>query len=117
MSAHVPVMLDDVMAILAPRDDAIYVDATFGGGGYTAALLSRARCTVYAIDRDEDAIARGRVLAESLRRTAYADAWPLLRDGGAARRSRRQQGRWRRLRYRRVLVPIRRRRTRLLLQP
>jgi 16S rRNA (cytosine1402-N4)-methyltransferase len=63
MSAHVPVMLDEVMAVLAPRDDAIYVDATFGGGGYTAALLERARCTVYAIDRDEDAIARGRVLA------------------------------------------------------
>ena len=51
MSAHVPVMLDEVMAVLAPRDDAIYVDATFGGGGYTAALLERARCTVYAIDR------------------------------------------------------------------
>jgi len=64
MSAHVPVMLDDVMAVLAPRDDAIYVDATFGGGGYTAALLERARCTVYAIDRDEDAIARGRALAD-----------------------------------------------------
>ncbi len=64
MSAHVPVMLDEVMAVLAPRDDAIYVDATFGGGGYTAALLSRARCTVYAIDRDEDAIARGQALAE-----------------------------------------------------
>ncbi len=39
-------------------------DATFGGGGYTAALLARARCTVYAIDRDDDAIARGRALAE-----------------------------------------------------
>jgi 16S rRNA (cytosine1402-N4)-methyltransferase len=64
MSAHVPVMLDEVMAVLAPRDDAIYVDATFGGGGYTAALLERARCTVYAIDRDEDAIARGRALAD-----------------------------------------------------
>ncbi len=64
MSAHVPVMLDEVMAVLAPRDDAIYVDATFGGGGYTEALLERARCTVYAIDRDEDAIARGRALAD-----------------------------------------------------
>ena len=64
MSAHVPVMLEEVMAVLAPHDDAIYVDATFGGGGYTAALLARARCTVYAIDRDEDAIARGRALAE-----------------------------------------------------
>jgi len=64
MSAHVPVMLDEVMAVLAPRDDAIYVDATFGGGGYATALLERARCTVYAIDRDEDAIARGRALAD-----------------------------------------------------
>ena len=60
MSGHVPVMLEEVMAVLAPRDDAIYVDATFGGGGYSTALLERARCTVYAIDRDEDAIARGR---------------------------------------------------------
>jgi 16S rRNA (cytosine1402-N4)-methyltransferase len=57
-------MLEEVMAVLAPRDDAIYVDATFGGGGYTQALLERARCTVYAIDRDEDAIARGRSLAD-----------------------------------------------------
>jgi len=64
MSAHIPVMLEEVMAVLAPRDDAIYIDATFGGGGYTAALLARARCTVYAIDRDEDAIARGQALAE-----------------------------------------------------
>ena len=52
------------MAVLAPRDDAIYVDATFGGGGYSAALLARARCTVYAIDRDEAALARGRSVAE-----------------------------------------------------
>ena len=40
--AHVPVMLDEVMAVLQPRDDAIYVDGTFGGGGYSAAL-ARAR--------------------------------------------------------------------------
>ena len=64
MNTHVPVMLEEVIAVLAPRDDAIYVDATFGGGGYSAALLERSRCTVYAIDRDEDAIARGRKLAE-----------------------------------------------------
>ena len=42
--SHVPVMLEEVMAILQPRDDAIYVDGTFGGGGYSEALLSRARC-------------------------------------------------------------------------
>ncbi len=56
---HVPVMLEEVMEALSPRDGAIYVDATFGGGGYTEALLARADCAVYAIDRDPDAIARG----------------------------------------------------------
>jgi 16S rRNA (cytosine1402-N4)-methyltransferase len=64
MSGHVPVMLEEVMAVLAPRDDAIYVDGTFGGGGYSAALLSRAKCRVYGIDRDAAAIARGRTLAQ-----------------------------------------------------
>jgi 16S rRNA (cytosine1402-N4)-methyltransferase len=62
---HVPVMLEEVMAVLAPRDGAIYVDATFGGGGYTEALLARADCTVYAIDRDPDAIARGGELKQT----------------------------------------------------
>jgi 16S rRNA (cytosine1402-N4)-methyltransferase len=62
--AHVPVMLEEVMAVLNPRDDAIYVDGTFGGGGYSAALLSRAKCRVYGIDRDPEAIARGRLLAD-----------------------------------------------------
>jgi 16S rRNA (cytosine1402-N4)-methyltransferase len=61
---HVPVMLDEVMAVLQPRDDAIYVDGTFGGGGYSAALLASAKCRVFGIDRDAEAIARGRALAE-----------------------------------------------------
>ncbi|MGQ0741026.1 MAG: 16S rRNA (cytosine(1402)-N(4))-methyltransferase RsmH [Alphaproteobacteria bacterium] len=61
---HIPVMLEEVMAVLAPRDGAIYVDGTFGGGGYAEALLTRANCAVYAIDRDPEAIARGRALAE-----------------------------------------------------
>jgi len=64
MSGHVPVMLEEVMAALSPRDNAIYVDGTFGGGGYSRALLERARCKVYGIDRDEEAIARGRALGE-----------------------------------------------------
>jgi 16S rRNA (cytosine1402-N4)-methyltransferase len=57
-------MLEEVMAALSPRDDAIYVDGTFGGGGYAQALLERAHCTVFGIDRDEEAIARGRALGE-----------------------------------------------------
>lgn len=56
---HVPVLLHEVLAALAPRDDALYVDGTFGAGGYSRALLEAARCRVVAIDRDATAIARG----------------------------------------------------------
>ena len=56
---HVPVMLAEVLEILAPRDGAIYVDATFGAGGYAFALLGAAACKVFGIDRDAEAIARG----------------------------------------------------------
>ncbi len=56
---HVPVMLDEVLDVLAPRDGATYVDATFGGGGYSQALLESAACVVLGIDRDPDAVERG----------------------------------------------------------
>ncbi|WP_428486646.1 16S rRNA (cytosine(1402)-N(4))-methyltransferase RsmH [Rhodopila sp.] len=59
MSGHVPVMLDQVVASLAPRDGGTYLDATFGGGGYANAVLDSARCTLWAIDRDPEAIQRG----------------------------------------------------------
>jgi 16S rRNA (cytosine1402-N4)-methyltransferase len=60
--AHAPVMLREVVATLAPRPGALCLDATFGGGGYAAAILAQG-CTLYAIDRDPAAIARGAALA------------------------------------------------------
>jgi 16S rRNA (cytosine1402-N4)-methyltransferase len=60
---HIPVMLTEMLATLNPRDGAVYLDGTFGGGGYTKAILDRAECHVWAIDRDETAIARGASLA------------------------------------------------------
>ena len=63
MNGHVPVMLQEVLATLRPRSGATYLDATFGGGGYAAAILGAAACTLWAIDRDPDAIARGAALA------------------------------------------------------
>ena len=42
MTGHVPVLLDEVIEALSPRDDAHYVDGTFGGGGYARAILDRA---------------------------------------------------------------------------
>lgn len=64
-SAHVPVMLAEVLSYLPQRDRGIYVDGTFGRGGYTAALLDRAGdSTVYAIDRDETAIGAGQGMVD-----------------------------------------------------
>ena len=60
---HRPVMLDEVLAALSPRKGGIYVDGTFGGGGYTKAILDAADCTVYAIDRDPDAMTRAKNMA------------------------------------------------------
>jgi 16S rRNA (cytosine1402-N4)-methyltransferase len=59
MQAHIPVMLTEVVGLLAPRAGGVYLDGTFGGGGYTAAFLEAAPCTVWALDRDPEAITRG----------------------------------------------------------
>jgi 16S rRNA (cytosine1402-N4)-methyltransferase len=60
-------MLAEVMAALAPHTGGIYVDGTFGAGGYTRAILESCDCTVWAIDRDPDAIARAEAMATEYR--------------------------------------------------
>lgn len=60
---HIPVLREAVLAALMPRDGAVYVDGTFGAGGYSAALLAAARCRVLGIDRDPDSVRRGAALA------------------------------------------------------
>lgn len=59
---HIPVLLKEMLQYLDPKEGGVYVDATFGGGGYTSAILDHANCTVIAVDRDPDAIARAHVL-------------------------------------------------------
>ena len=52
---HVPVLLDEVIALLEPGNGGLFVDGTFGCGGYSKALLTSAVCNVVAIDRDPHA--------------------------------------------------------------
>jgi 16S rRNA (cytosine1402-N4)-methyltransferase len=62
VDAHIPVLLDEAIAALAPVADGFYADATFGRGGHTAQLLAALGSAggVLALDRDPAAIAHGR---------------------------------------------------------
>ncbi len=65
MKSHVPVLLDEVVAALAPVPGETHVDGTFGAGGYTRAILSKGVARVFAFDRDPEAIQCGETLAAS----------------------------------------------------
>ena len=58
---HIPVLLEEVVDALAIAPGEVHVDATFGAGGYTRAMLARG-ARVFAFDRDPDAIAAGEAL-------------------------------------------------------
>ncbi len=55
---HYPVMLNEVLENLDVSDNKTYVDATFGNGGYSEAILNKANCKVIALDRDSTVIPR-----------------------------------------------------------
>ncbi len=59
--SHVPVLLEEAMEALKPRPGGLYVDGTFGAGGYARALLDRG-ANVVALDRDPSAIKAGAAL-------------------------------------------------------
>ncbi len=56
---HIPVLLDEVVEALSPRDGGVYIDGTFGAGGYSRAILKAADCRVFAIERDDQALEAG----------------------------------------------------------
>jgi len=86
--AHRPVLLSEVVAALNPRAGGIYVDGTFGAGGYSRAMLDAAACSVYGIDRDPTAIASGQTMVRqydgrlTLLEGCYGDMDQLLAERG-----------------------------------
>jgi 16S rRNA (cytosine1402-N4)-methyltransferase len=54
---HVPVLGRAALAALQVRDGGVYIDGTFGAGGYSRAILDAAETQVIAIDRDQSAVA------------------------------------------------------------
>ncbi len=75
-TVHIPVMRDDVIGALRPTAGETYIDATFGAGGYTTALLNACSDThVIAFDRDPDAHERFKAMPENLRaRMTFIDS-------------------------------------------
>jgi S-adenosyl-methyltransferase MraW len=61
-TTHVPVLLEASLDLLRIEPNKLYVDATFGGGGHTKAMLERG-ARVIALDQDPEAIRRGKALA------------------------------------------------------
>lgn len=51
-STHIPVMMTQAIQALNVRDNLDYVDATFGRGGYSKAILDKANCNLLSIDKD-----------------------------------------------------------------
>ena len=60
--SHFPVMLDEVIKICSPHKGGVYIDCTFGGGGYSKKLLNFSKTKVIALDRDEFILDKGKKL-------------------------------------------------------
>ena len=66
-ATHVAVLLEEAVAALKIREDGVYVDATFGRGGHSRAILERLgpRGRLIALDRDPAAVAVGQAMADT----------------------------------------------------
>lgn len=86
--SHIPVMLDHVVDHLAPKAGEVILDGTFGGGGYTRALLTSSDCHVVGVDRDPDALARSVAVKDdfggrfTMLPGRFGDVEALLADAG-----------------------------------
>ena len=90
MNAHRPVLLEEAIEALRVRPDGTYVDATFGRGGHTRAVLARLgpRGRVIALDRDPDAVVAAATLDDprlTMRHAPFSRLTQVLSEAGIAR--------------------------------
>ena len=87
---HIPVLLSEVVTAIAPAKGDVYLDGTFGAGGYTRAVLEAAGCSVLALDRDPQALADAGALVDAfgarltLVEGCFGDMEALAQDAGFA---------------------------------
>ena len=62
--SHFPVMVNEVVSFLEPKKEKIYLDCTFGQGGYSRKILESAECKVCAIDRDISSHKYAKILSQ-----------------------------------------------------
>lgn len=70
---HISVLLHEVIDALTPRKDGVYIDGTFGRGGYSRGLLESGAAHVFGIDRDPEAVKVGVALTRD-----YPDRFTVL---------------------------------------
>jgi 16S rRNA (cytosine1402-N4)-methyltransferase len=75
MSAHIPVLLNEVINALNIKSDGVYIDCTFGAGGYTKAILNNNDCRVIAIDQDPST----KIFADEIHKL-YGDSFIYIND-------------------------------------
>ena len=118
--AHVPVLLDRVVALVAPaleRPGAVFVDATLGLGGHTEAVLDRCPgAHVVGVDRDQHALVLAGERLAPVRGPHHPRARGVRRDPGRPRRAGHRRRRRHPVRPRRLLDAARRPRARVRLR-
>ena len=77
---HISVLGREAVEMLGPREGGIYVDATFGAGGYSRAILATPGTRVIGIDRDRSAITGGFDLVDRFGGSADPGRRPLLQS-------------------------------------
>jgi len=80
LARHIPVLGRAALEFLNVRDGGVYIDGTFGAGGYSRAILDAANAQVIAIDRDQNAVAdsAGLVQASGGRLTVVEERFSAL---------------------------------------